>query len=60
MYTPGVSDYKVVLVFKVATMREGFVTFVQRELVRIKCRVKFVYIFTQANFALQKISLIFG
>ena len=39
--------------FKFATMRVGFVTFVQGVLVRVKCRVKNVNNFTQTNFALK-------
>ena len=34
-------------------MREGFVTFVQGMLVRVKCRVKDIYNFTQADFTLE-------
>lgn len=34
-------------------MRKGFVTFVQGMLVRVKCRVKDIYNFTQANFTLE-------
>ena len=34
-------------------MREGFVTFVEGMLVRVKCRVKDIYNFTQADFTLE-------
>ena len=36
-----------------ATKSEGFVTFVQGILVRVKCRDKNIHNFTQANFALE-------
>ena len=39
--------------FKLATMRVGFMTFVQGVLIRVKGRVKYVHNFTQTNFALK-------